>query len=463
MTKRYLNSASASEAAPYDTTASAAHQLLDFDVGVIATNLAKDDEIFVHASHSETESTARIYTSSPNATPEAPQRLICVSDFGADVTLVSTPSGKVANTGAGFMVFEGSWYMYGMVVESLNAALSRSIALGLSSSGPHNITAENCQFIVGAGSSSVLAIGNAGNSGNDETQVTLTDCVYKPNSSGCLIRLQHGQSRLNNLSLDAAGTAPTSLLAGQSGVTFESLLENSDLTGLSFTALFDSSGSVSGLVRVRNCKLPSGVTYCTNNITSPGMRFVLDDCTAGTTFVPYYRRSFSGEVIAEQTIIPNSASDRMFLRNDSSEPHAIKLAGHATQCTKWEPLFSDWIHLAVEDTATAITPFAEILVQGDGAAALKDNEVWLEVDAPTASGTNNHQGVRRSDTIGVLSTGTDQAAGTITWTGHGYSTPRTHRLALGASITPTQKGYLRIRVALAKANTSVFVGKVGVA
>lgn len=458
MADRYLYSGSASESTVspwYESTSTAAHDIEDFDVGTIATDLAVDEVIWMNNTHAESQTVAIAVTSSTNATPHAPQRLICVSDFGTNATPVSSAAGSITTNSTSGIGFLKHWFIWGINLTTTSS--NANIQLGYSTSGPHNVTVETCQFNLGTGSAKLIC-GTSGGSGMDETQITINNCTIKFGGATNSVLLRHGLHRLSNLIIDGSSANPTSIITSISGVAFDGLVENSNFSTLTSTNLFSSAGNITGVLRCRNLKLASGITLCTDDIASPGFRFYADDVQVGTTWVPYYRRYYAGEVVCEQTILPNSTSDRMFFRDDDTIPHSTKLVGKTSAISKWEPIYSDWMSINVEDTATAITPFAEILVTGDGASALKDNQVWIEVDAMTTA--SSYQGTRYNDTVGIVASGTDQASGTITWTGHGYTTPRTHKLALGSSITPSQEGYIRVRVALAT-NTSIYIGKVG--
>ena len=460
MGDRYLDSGAASSASPYETTATAALSLVTYD----ALALAVDETIFVAHNHSFSAGTTQILTAGANATALAPQRVICVSDLGTNATPVTAPSaienraaaGSAANTS-----IEGYWAFHGVKFTFTGAGSTSLLILGATQGGPHNITMDTC-LLGGASSSSAAGIrlGATANTANDETQIVLDNCVFGPTHANNKISFAHGQHRAHNLSINTTDATPVSLFAVSSGITFDALVENSDLSNATMTNFFSSAGAVCGVFNARNIRLASGVVLCTDDITAPGLKFIARDITVGTTYVPFYSRTYAGEVIHETTILPTSTGDRMTLRDDASEAYTMRLV--SANGSYWQPLYSDWININVEDTATAITPFAEILVSGDGAAALTDREVWLEVDAKNVAGTNNHQAARLTDSAGIVAAGTAQAAGTITFTGHGYATPRYHKLALGAAITPTQKGCIRVRVALAKVGT-IYIGQVGVA
>lgn len=461
MADAYLdNTAGGTPASPYNTYGvNEAHAFQELDL----LALSAGDTIWVGSGHSETIAASVDLDSGSGATPSYPQKLLCVSDPGTNTALVNAPS-AYANAAAGYsMRLNGQWYVHGISWELSANSSSSDFIFGNSAGVNHNITVDTSKFVLAPNSGSYTSFGPLSSASNDNIQITLNSCVFGFKHVGSRLEFRNGQHRIHNLSLGGGfPTSPTTLFSGSNGSTFDARVENSDLSGLSFTNLFDATTDACGVFTVRNVKLPVGCVYCAGTMSAPGFRFILDDCTIGLSKVPYYRRYYSGEVKYESTILPNTVSDRMVLAGDSAAYHSIKLEGSAN-ASYLEPLYSDWMHVAIDDTSTAITLFAEILVAGDGAAALNNNQVWIEADIKDTPGIDNNQAHRYSDApTTVIAAASVQDAGTISWTGHGYSSPRTHRLELGAAVTPKQKGYSRVRIALA-ANTSIYVGKVGVA
>jgi hypothetical protein len=462
MADAYLDSTGAGTAAsPYDVYGTnEAKALSAFDA---ETFMSLGDTVWVSANHVET--TFATYTAGTNSPGYSPRKFITVSDIGTNTTLVTQPSAGWTSINAQ-PSFEGEFYFYGWKIRTVWGG-SPTFTLAGTTSGPHKQTYEVCLLEGANGNGGYFQIGASGNSGNDSSTVLIKNSSLNFNNTNQYCRIGHGDVTFENITLafgtgtNVSGTYNNTLFAtnANNGVFSRILLQNSDLTGVNFIKLFAPGAGSMFTFTGRNLKLPSSCTTYCDSISDPGNVFTLDDSTVGSTYLPFYRRYYSGQVTYETTIIPNSTSDRMYLTNDQSDGgYAIKMVSDATTCGFLEPLYSDWIHIQVENTSTAITPFAEILLSGDGATSLTDRETWVEVDA--MAGTTR-LGARSTDAPSVIANATNQATGTLTWTGHGYSSPTTHKLALGSAITPGVKGYIRLRVVLAKAGTTLYVGRVG--
>lgn len=445
MADRFLDSASATPTAPYETAGTAATTLAT----LTALALAVDEDIWVRPTHAESTATAVTFNAPAAATRAAPQRLICVSDFltGTPPNTVSTGA-AISTTGASNITFNGFWYAYGMTFNAGSAANNANVVLG-NSAYPVNQVFNSCTFNIATTAATGLNIGQEASTLDDDTRVELNNCSVKFGATSQRIYLRHGVFYINGLSIDATGSAPTSLFARNASYTGHALVENSDLSGKAWSSLFNVANAANHLLAVRNCKFPAAWSAYTGTIL-PGTEIRIDNCSSGSDNYTNEFHVAEGSVFVDtgKYATTNPASD-------GTTSYSWRMVS-AAACSKWTPLKSDWIHVWVDSTATAITPAMELLVGADGAAALNDDDVWIEVDAMTTASTP--LATRVTDAAAtILTTGTAQAAGTTAWTGDGYVTERTHKIALGSSITPSQKGYIRCRAVLAKPSTTIYV------
>lgn len=462
MADAYLDSTGAGTAAsPYDVYGTnEAKSISAFDA---ETFLSAGDTVWVASAHRETAGIT--YTGGTNSTAQQPTKFIAVTNIGTNTSLVTTPSAGWVTAVNATLNFEGECYFYGWQIRTSWGA-SPAIFLASSANGPHKQVFDTCRLENANGNGTLIRIGPTAQSTNDESIVILKNSHIQFNRDNQSVQIANTEVVFENITLgfgggtNVVGTAANTLFVTLAGSSSIVRLDNSDLTGNSFLTLFDPVASSIFEFTGRNLKLPSSCTTYCDTILGPGNTFKLDDFTVGSTYVPFYRRYYSGQVTYDSAIKANSTSDRMYITNDQSDGgYSIKMAGDSTNCTFWEPLYSDWIHVEVEDTSTAITPYAEILVSGDGATALTDRQAWIEVDAMTGT---SRLATRQSDAPSIIAGATNQSSGTVAFTGHGYSSPTTHKLALPSAITPGVKGYIRMRVALAT-NATVYVGKIGYA
>lgn len=441
MADRYLDSG-ATQSSPYESAATAANALAT----LTALTLAADEEIWVKTTHSESPGAAQTFTATTNATPISPQRLLCVSDFATATPPVTLATGGAITTSAGAypITFDGSWYVYGLTISSGTGGTSiADIVIG-SATRNGKLTFDTCAFVLPNNASSEMLLGQGVSTSADDHVVEIINSTIKFNNTGNGIQLRNGYIYLANVSLDASGTAPTTLFENVAATFPTALIENCDFSGESWTNLINIAAASSGTVTFRNCKFPSGWGATTGTWLGPGFTVNIHNCSSGSDNYTYERHNYEGSIFVDTSIYATTNP-----ATDGTTSFSWRMVGG--NCSKFLPLYSDWINVWVDDTSTAITPSVEILVSGSGASALNDDQVWLEVDAMDTASTP--LGTRTDDAAAtILSSGSAQAGGTTAWTGDGYVTERTHKLAV-ASFTPNQKGYIRCRVALASAST----------
>jgi hypothetical protein len=103
------------------------------------------------------------------------------------------------------------------------------------------------------------------------------------------------------------------------------------------------------------------------------------------------------------------------------------------------------------ETLNALNLACEVVSDG---VTFKDDELWMEVDAMTNSGTP--WGSITKDRIStILTTPANQTTSSETWTTTGLTTPTKQKLEV--SVTPAEKGWVRCRICLAKPSSTVYI------
>ena len=127
------------------------------------------------------------------------------------------------------------------------------------------------------------------------------------------------------------------------------------------------------------------------------------------------------------------------------------MATLAAKASMTTPLATEWFLKKATAVETVVS--VECLVEGSGATAMTNAELWLEVQACTSSGSP--MGVTYSTRAGVLATPTTVSAGTTAFSGDGYATERTHKLT--QTVTPTRTQFVRWRVCLARPSAGIYL------
>jgi hypothetical protein len=263
------------------------------------------------------------------------------------------------------------------------------------------------------------------------------------------IDLFFGRVLIENLIIHASSLAPTVFFKTAQNAVFDLIIDNSDLASKNVGGLLGVSTGCIGNVKLKSSKILASTLRTSGTSPHPGYCVTLINCDSGDTHTNHEQHEYEGVWSVSTTIYATTNPADMSV--GANDTYSIKMAASAN-VSRHLPLYSQWME--VWNDGTAYTPAIEILVQGDGAAALLSDELWIEVDYN--SGTDSPLGTRLTTCPGLLTAGSAVAAGTTAWTGDGYSTERTHKLSTTA-ITPDKPGYIKMRVALAKPSSAVYV------
>jgi hypothetical protein len=243
-----------------------------------------------------------------------------------------------------------------------------------------------------------------------------------------------------------AGTVVTTLFTAILGLPCQVLVAGVDLSAMgNGKNLVSASLGCPSIFWFRNCKLGASVAVKTGTIASAGGTEVyLDNCDSSDTNIRFEHYKSEGKIVNETTIV----------RSGGASDGVTSISWAMTSLARAQfafPLASPWI-TAWNNGTSAITVTVEII--HDSATALKDDEVWLEVEYPGTASYPESVFIadRKTD---IMATGADQTASAASWNTSGLANPNTQKLAV--TFTPTKVGPIRARVMLAKASYTIYV------
>lgn len=415
----------------------------------IATNA---DTIWLDPSHAE--STAGTVT------------LTCPSSQGLRIlsadartseppTGLSTSASVAVGAAASGLNFAGFAYIYGVQFLGGTNNGSNAFVSMLPASTPGGMVFDNCAFQVRTASAGArIEIGQSVGSSNDNTYVLLLNCSVKFGATGQTIIVKHGQINIKGLTLDGAGSIPTTLFAFAAGTQPNVVVEASDLSGRAFTNLVNVGAASPGSLLVRNCKIPASMVVTTGTLPGIGGPIVrMHNCDDGSTNYRIAEASWAGSVVSDTSVYNDAGAD-----DGSGQGFSWKMATNANALFPFalleSPEFVQW------NTATGSSKTVTVEIVHDGASAFKDNEVWLEVQYLSATGSPLGAVVTDRMT-NVLSTATAQATSTAAWTGDTGTGPNGsttwNTLKLECSFTPQKAGYIHAKVVMAVPSKTVYV------
>jgi len=446
MANKYYDSASAGATAPYESPETASTTLA---TALAAITVAGTEAIFINNTSTEVIGAATTFSSIQ--ADANPQKLLSVSDFDASPGTLAAGAKLNWSVASGVMTFEGNWHIYGVEIKCTSGSTNQYPAFGTIAKHS-NMYLESC--IIGTLSTNATGFlakfGGPSGNGCDPSIFKTKDCTLIAGHIGNKISLGQGYVELDNIILGGAVT-PTTLFTSGAGTVSKVVIKNSDLSIKSWTNLIDVSLDAQIEVILENCKLPAGANLFTGASFSPYSSVTLINTSVGNIHYAYERHTAAGSITTNATIISDT---------NPIVDGAVSLSNKmATSANSGRGVPLERTYCIDITTLASITPYVEVLVEGDGAAALKNDELFIT--ANYFSGADSPLGTSVTSCPNVLATPADIAAGTVTYTGDGYTTERTHRLTVPA-FTPTQKGYVKIKVTLVKPSTTIYVGAVGV-
>jgi hypothetical protein len=403
---------------------------------------AAGDTFYVAHDHAETQTSAMTLTSP--GTAAAPCIVLCTDDANTPPVagdLRTTGTISVTNSGIN-MTFGGYAYVYGITFQTGNSTNNSAmningVALGwiFDTCGLSNL---------GNGSGGLINL-NSGSSGKDEYVELINSTITFSNASQ-KITLGNGRFRWSGGSYSGA-VQPTNLLLPTQGMPCDVIVSGVDLSALgSGKNLVSSAILCSGVIKFQNCKLNASLAAVKNGtIGGQGALTIdLDNCDSGDTITRRENYTYQGAVVNNTANYNNAGST-------DGTTHFSRAMTSLSNAEFASPLRSPWMYQWRDSTA-ATTATVEIM--HDSLTALKDNEVWVEVEYLGTSGFPLD--VQISDrATDILATAANQTASGATWTTSGITNVNTQKLVTG-SFAAAHVGYVRARVVLAKATYTVY-------
>jgi hypothetical protein len=275
-------------------------------------------------------------------------------------------------------------------------------------------------------------------------------CTYV-NAVGVTSAIGHansqGMSYHYNCTFFPTGGVPTYVFTSCNGV-FASGCDFSTCT-----AMFNSS-SITGYFQFVNCKLHPSFSYTAQSYnSSPTLEYF--SCSSSDQIYDYVKISYTG-IISDNTGVYLTSGGTTFLDQDgTNDPMSMMCVSSAT-ARKFYPLYSPWFNVQLTSTGSKTL---SVKIAHTLASVLKDNDAWLEVEyygdsaTPISSTALTAPIISATGCVDTLATGSDLTDTTEAWTG--ITSEITHTLS--KTITVAQQGFARVRVALAKASTTIYV------
>lgn len=435
MATKYVNSGAAGTASGDSWT--------DAYTTLGAAVTAGADLIKVHNAHSEALAADTTYTITVDT------RIVCVNKDSSDALSTGALVGNQATNFGITLIGLFKCYIYGVTFTSGTGASAKTLAFGQGTSDGLHYEFEQCTFRMGTSATSLTRFGTT-NSGNN-TYTKLKNCSIKFGATGQSLGLC-GAGDVEGLTVDAAGSAPTTLLSLSNSPTWT--FTGCDLSHCSGTIVPNMAANGPCSVVFANCKLHASAVFraAPATILNKSQGYVLFlDCVSGDT----HYSLFHGDPFGETTAV----ADYYYTSGGASinTGFSWKIVTTAN-CSFYNPYVSPWFSKAHTGTS-AVTLSIEGLRLST--TVIQDDEVWGEFSYKGTSGQSIATLVNDRQDVGARANGTagsDQTSGVTytAWT-NGTSSHSAFKLATASTVTPAEIGVLRGRVVVGEPSLTVYI------
>lgn len=406
----------------------------------------------IYASDAHAQSTAASITIATAGTVASPTQIICGDDAAEPPTSESSAA-TVTTTGNSSIAITGSAFISGIGFYCGTGASGTSIQLANSANAKQ--TFKDCAFRLNAtgGTARINVVAS------EEGKTTWENCSVRFGAAGQGIAMNNvsGEFEWRGGSLQSGGTSPTSLInhatISTRGGSF--LVSGVDLSNASAGINLTTAG-VAGAWRAvfRNCKLPASWSgaLISSATTDVAYRVEMHNCDAGDTNYRFWIEDQFGSIKQSTSVYRDGGA------SDGTTPISWVMATTANAEYPLCVLESQELP-AIWNSATGSSKTATVHIVHDGASALNDDEIWLEVQYLGTSGFPVSSFV--SDRRGLLASAAAQASSSETWTGDSGTGPNGsstwNQLKLECTFTPQEAGYIQAKVCMAKASTTAYI------
>lgn len=393
-----------------------------------------------YASDNHAETQASAMTLASPGTTASPTEVICGDDAAEPPTAVTTTA-TVTTTGNSAITFTGSAYIFGITFRCASGGFG-DINL-LVSGANHKLVLVECELeLANTNTLSDIFVGGATSTVNTH-RIEWLNTDIRFGAAGQGIDVQGAELFWRGGTV--LGTAPTTLFTPLSNGTVVPRIDcrGVDLSPLGSNTLINVSGASRLEVDFINCKLGASAVITTGAWASRTGYVRLVNCDSADTNYRYLLSTYHGDISHETTIVRTGGA------SDGTTPFSRKMVSTAN--TKfYSPLEGPWFEFWNETTGSSVTAAIEIVTDN---VTLTDAEAWVEVEYMGTSGfpTGSFANDRAAD---ILATPANQTTSSEAWTTTGLTTPV--KQVLSKAVTPQEKGWIRARVCLAKASTTLY-------
>lgn len=415
----------------------------------LALCTATGDKLYVDSAHNETSgsSVTLNLASSINVEIFSVNRSNDTYLAGAKVTLTANATGfNIVTSGGQHLTIRGLTFETQNGNSSSNSITMLSVVSAISS-----LKCYNCTFnVMGTSTSAIIGIGGAGASTSIMPVGKFVDCTFNLRNAASVviapIRIGQGNIEIINPTIGFSGANKPTTCFGTNvtGCGFKILIEG-DLSGYNVSGgtTFSVANFNGGTVVFRNCKYSSTPTFIGGTFASNSFECYVLNSDSGDTKTVFEYRNRLGTITAKTA---KYADDGLTIKGTNVSWEVVTTSA----CNALE-LFCTPEIVRASTTTSSMTATMEF-AQESSATALKNSEVWCEMDY--VSSNSFPLGAMVSSQVAALATPADCTTSTIAWTGLS-GTPTKQKIA--HTFTPGEACDIRGRLCFGVASKTIYV------
>ena len=379
--------------------------------------------------------------------------------------IVGTPvnaTGNISIDGVRDLYCYGVSFVAGYLPDTENIVVRRILIATLGATGASShMTFDTCHFAINKSSNNgYFSLGRVADN-KHVAKLTFINSTFKFSHASQGIGIGGAKVSLLGCRFDDTGESVTYALlrAGVSTAypTPEILCSGCDFSHAEALYRAASFANRRSKILFVNCLVPASLSDAVGTPGPDYPEYELHACGTPTDDHAYQYNYQSGlGVINYNTGVYQTSGGATFSDTDGTDvPQSLMMVSSGHVGLHY-PLYSPWLNVLIDSAGSKTL---SVNIAHELSVALKDNECWIEIEymgdaanaltsaalsAPTVSGTNS---------LDVLAAGSNLADTEEAWTG--LTTEITHTLS--KSVTINQQGFARVRVALAKPSTTVYI------
>lgn len=395
------------------------------------------NSFFISNSSAQTQGSALTIT--VPGTASSPVYVYSVTKTTVPPTNSNVSTGaSIATTGASSINISGAGAYWNGVTFSSGSGASLA---GINTVNTSNsvMIYDNCVFTINNTNASRMNLSSPTSGGSFSKFYNCTFNVADNTSGGFYAATVNGSVEIYGGIVNVGANVPNNLFNLMPSTVIIDGLDISAL-GSGKTIITNTTGANTKFIIFKNCKLGASVTKA-NNPTLTGQKFIFINSDSGATNYTHDLYTTTGNQSVESTIVRSGGA------TDGVTPISWKI--DTNTAPTWSVPF-ETLPIAVWNKITGGSITLTVYGIWGGGAVPNNDDIWMEISYLSSSSTPISTTVTTTK-ANTLVTATALSSDTSTWGGS------TTKFKMASTFTPQMKGYIYVRIKVAKISSTFYI------